>query len=93
MLGVKATTQPVSMNSVCPGCQVHGLHDRTARMNEGQPIAFELLHDETLAAEETGATALLLHGTRPNETPLGRTQESVFLAHQHAAQLTQDPWG
>jgi hypothetical protein len=84
-VGVIATTQPVSMNSVWPGCS--SLQHRATGVDEGHAIAFQLLHDEAFAAEEAHAELLLQVDAQRHAA--GRTQEGVLLADQHAAELTQ----
>jgi hypothetical protein len=55
---------------------VHG----PARVHEGEAIALEALHDEALAAEETGAERSL-EGDAEGDA-LGRAQERILLRDQ-----------
>ncbi|MNY14333.1 hypothetical protein D3C86_1475050 [compost metagenome] len=56
-------------------------------MHEGQAIAFELLQDEALAAEEAGAQALV--EADADCRAVGGAEKGVFLADQAAAVLGQ----
>ena len=58
-----------------------------AGVDEGQAVAFELLHDEAFAAEQAGAD-LLLEGDADRDA-LGGAEERILLADQLAAQLGQ----
>ena len=60
---------------------------RAAGVAERQPIAFEALHDEALAAEQADAD-LALEGD-PDRHAAGRAQERVLLTNQRAAQLLE----
>jgi hypothetical protein len=82
-LGWKATTQPVSTRRVRRG---RGFFEQgAAGVDEGHPVAVELLHDEAFAAEQADAD-LLLEGDAQRDA-LGGGQEGVLLADQGAADL------
>ena len=83
---VSATMQPVSTSSVWPGRQL-ALQHRAAGVHEGQAVAVELLHDESLAAEEADREALLEEDAEGDAAR--RAQERVLLADQRAAELPQ----
>jgi hypothetical protein len=68
------------------GCEL-ALDQRAARVHEHQPVAFELLHDEALAAEEAREEALLERDA--DRHTLRGGQERVLLTDQLAAEVVE----
>ena len=63
------------------------LHSGTPRMDEDDPVAFQLLHDEALAAEKPGEDLPLEKNA--DGDALGGTEEAVFLADEGPADARQ----
>src|SRR5262245_38667169 len=63
------------------------LHERAARVHEHVPVAFELLHDEALAAEQARHDAFLKRDA--DRDALRSREERILLADQLAAELLE----
>ncbi len=85
---LKATRQPVSRRRVSI-VQLLADH-RAAGMHEGQAVTFELLQDETLAAEETGTQAF--GEADADAGAMRRAEKGIFLADQARRRSSPDRW-
>src|SRR4051812_9116698 len=59
----------------------------SSRMNKSHPIAFQLLHNKSFAAKQTGSELSLKFNS--NRNTLCGTEEGIFLADHFSAQANE----